>query len=142
MRLADAISVFVPRKHECAWEVVDSKNVDPVAVCDQDDDLDVIYVHETDVVRTYMFDVRDEKDFHNALLFAQRQFVEEVRSKGYNTLWTEGWQATLLRKGKKHRIEVRYTARPACLSGKPLQDHEPPFMAVLDDMRKTTSQSL
>ena len=53
-------------------------------------DIDIIYVHETRVVRTYMFDVRKDKDLENSLLFAQQQFFEEVRRKGYNALWSEG----------------------------------------------------
>ena len=42
------------------------------------------------VVRTYMFDVRKDKDLESSLLFAQQQFFEEVRRKGYNALWSEG----------------------------------------------------
>ncbi|KAA1468595.1 hypothetical protein DENSPDRAFT_833956 [Dentipellis sp. KUC8613] len=142
MHIVNAISLFVSRRHERPWEVVDSKNVEPVSICSHEDDLDIVYIHETDIVRTYVFDVRQAKDFHNALLFAQRQLQEEVRTKGYNALWSEGWQVTLLRKGKKHRVEVRYIARPACLAGKPLRAYEPPFMGVLDEMRETTSRAL
>ena len=53
-------------------------------------DIDIIYVHETRVVRTFVFDVRKDSDLENSLLFAQQQFFEEVRRKGYNTLWSEG----------------------------------------------------
>ncbi|TFY72639.1 hypothetical protein EVG20_g373 [Dentipellis fragilis] len=154
MHIVNAISLFVSRKHERPWEVVDSKNVEPVSISSHEDGayacfprgvavyLDIVYIHETDVVRTYVFDVKQAKDFQNVLLFAQRQLQEEVRTKGYNALWSEGWQVTLLRKGKKHRVEVRYTARPACLAGKPLRAYEPPFMGVLDEMRETTSRAL
>ena len=51
---------------------------------------DIIYVHETRVVRTFVFDVRKDSDLENSLLFAQQQFFEEVRRKGYNALWSEG----------------------------------------------------
>jgi hypothetical protein len=55
-----------------------------------DSELDIIYVHETRVVRTYVFDVRKDKDVENSVLFAQQQFLEEIQRKGYNALWTEG----------------------------------------------------
>ena len=60
-------------------------------------DVDIIYVHETRVVRNYVFDVRKDKDLENSLLFAQQQFVEEVQRKGYNSLWSEGYAQHVLR---------------------------------------------
>ncbi|THH16769.1 hypothetical protein EW146_g3931 [Bondarzewia mesenterica] len=105
-------------------------------------DLDVIYIHDGMVSRTYVFDVRKEQDFENALMFAQQQLLQEVQTKGYNILWREGWQVTLLRKGKKHRVEVRYVARPACVSSaKPLLTQSPPFMGVLREWRQSASHS-
>jgi hypothetical protein len=53
-------------------------------------DVDIIYVHETRVVRNFVFDVRKDKDLESSLQFAQQQFVEEVQRKGYNALWSEG----------------------------------------------------
>jgi hypothetical protein len=53
-------------------------------------DVDIIYVHETRVVRNFVFDVRKDKDLENSLQFAQQQFFEEVQRKGYNALWSEG----------------------------------------------------
>ena len=108
MGLAGVLSVFVEKKKEKPWEVVDSKAVEPVPLFDEDDgaylcigegssalncdiaDIDIIYVHETRVVRNYVFDVRKDKDLENSLLFAQLQFCEEVQRKGYNALWSEG----------------------------------------------------
>jgi hypothetical protein len=55
-----------------------------------DSEIDIIYVHESRVVRTYVFDVRKDKDVENSVLFAQQQFLEEIQRKGYNALWTEG----------------------------------------------------
>lgn len=174
MGLAGVLSVFVVKRHEKPWEVVDSKTVEPVALFDEEDgafpmlsgrrtasyfptDIDIIYVHETRVVRTFVFDVRRDKDLENSLLFAQQQFFEEVQRKGYNALWSEGcvqhvlppaslipdlihsyrWQVTLLRKAKRHRVEVKYTGQPACLTGKIVQHHRPPFLAVLAELRST-----
>jgi hypothetical protein len=109
MGIAGVLSVFVEKKKEKPWEVVDSKSVEPVPLFDEEDgacilvlpqsaggltlciaDVDIIYVHETRVVRNYVFDVRKDKDLENSLLFAQQQFVEEVQRKGYNALWSEG----------------------------------------------------
>lgn len=45
------------------------------------------------------------------------------------------WQLTLLRKAKRHRVEVKYKGQPACLTGKPEQSHQPPFLAVLAELR-------
>jgi hypothetical protein len=55
-----------------------------------DSEIDIIYVHETRVVRTYVFDVRKDKDVENSVQFAQQQFLEEIQRKGYNAFWTEG----------------------------------------------------
>lgn len=120
-----------------------------------DPEIDIIYVHETRVVRTYVFDVRKDKDVENSVLFAQQQFLEEIQRKGYNAFWTEGyvqhvslcrclpltvvvtcsWRLTLLRKAKRHRVEVKYIGQPACLAGKPVEPHQPPFIAVLEELR-------
>lgn len=119
-------------------------------------DIDIIYVHEARVVRTYVFDVRKDKDVENSLQFAQQQFFEEVQRKGYNTFWSEGcvehvlprlisltfflnrWQLTLLRKAKRHRVEIKYIGQPACLTGKPVEPQRPPFIAVLGELRLTS----
>ncbi|EIM92752.1 uncharacterized protein STEHIDRAFT_152064 [Stereum hirsutum FP-91666 SS1] len=138
MGLARALSAFVKKRSESPWEVVDSKDVEPVPVWDDEDDLDIVFIHETAISRTYIFDVSRDKDFKNAVVFAQQKMLEEVNDKGYNVLWCEGWRATLLRKGKRHRVEVRYKGRPARLSGKPLVSQLPPFMGVLDEMRYST----
>ncbi len=171
MGLASVLSIFVVKRHEKPWEVVDSKTVEPVPLFDEDDgayampirrtasyscitDIDIIYVHETRVVRTFVFDVRKDKDLENSLLFARQQFFEEVRRKGYNALWSEGcvqhvlsrfplisnryhyrWQVTLLRKAKRYRVEVKYSGQPACLTSKADQSHQPPFLAVLAELR-------
>jgi len=136
MGLATVLSVFVEKRKEKPWEVVDSKAVEPVPLFDEDDDIDIIYVHEARVVRNFVFEVRKDKDLENSLLFAQQQFFEEVQRKGYNTLWSEGWQLTLLRKAKRHRVEVKYIGQPACLTGKQVQPpHQPPFLAVLAELR-------
>jgi hypothetical protein len=178
MGIASMLSVFVSKKHEKPWEVVDSKAVEPVPLYEEEDgtcesvqslfscilylfplfiadsEMDIIYVHEARVVRTYVFDVRKDKDVENSVLFAQQQFLEEIQRKGYNAFWTEGcvphvfmrpcfpahlvcysWRLTLLRKAKRHRVEVKYIGQPACLNGKSDEPHQPPFLAVLEELR-------
>lgn len=139
MGLASSFAAFVTRRQESPWEVVDSKSVEPVSIWDDEEDLEIIYIHDTPVTRTYVFDIKKEKDFENALSFAQQQLLQEVRTKGYNVLWHESWRVTLFRKGKKHRVEVRYSGRPACLSSdKPLLSPSPPFLGVLNEMRQSS----
>jgi hypothetical protein len=101
--------------------------------------------------------VRKEHDLENSLVFAQQQFIEEVQRKGYNAFWSEGcvehvlalpllsahslvsrllrWQLTLLRKAKRHRVEVKYIGQPASLTGKSVQPQKPPFLPVLAEMK-------
>jgi hypothetical protein len=66
-------------------------------------DIDIIYVHETRVVRTFVFDVRKDKDLENSLMFAQQQFFEEVQRKGYNAFWSEGCVQHVLPRLYRHR---------------------------------------
>lgn len=42
------------------------------------------------------------------------------------------WTLTLLRQGRRHRIQVDYTGRPGCVSGKLPPLRPPPFMALLE----------
>jgi hypothetical protein len=49
--------------------------------------------------------------------------------------WFRRWQLTLLRKAKRHRVEVKYIGQPACLTGKQVQPHQPPFIAVLSELK-------
>ncbi|KAI0963304.1 hypothetical protein AcW1_000414 [Taiwanofungus camphoratus] len=51
------------------------------------------------------------------------------------------WCVTLLRKGRRHRVEVRYTARPARVANKPPARPPPPFLAVLDLWRVQAAES-
>lgn len=53
----------------------------------------------------------------------------------YRSHYRNSWRLTLLRKAKRHRVEVKYIGQPACLSGKPLEPHQPPFLAVLEELR-------
>ena len=113
MTFANALYHFVFKRQDAPWEVVDSKAVEPVTLWDDDDgmslhfvslacrvlimsiDLDIIYIHETEIIRQYVFDVHAQSDLRRAVVFAQKQMLYEINSKGYNALWCEGYACLL-----------------------------------------------
>ncbi|KAI9057186.1 hypothetical protein FKP32DRAFT_1638596 [Trametes sanguinea] len=116
-----------------AWEVVDSKAVEPIPVYSENElqELQVARVHNTSMHRTYMFDLKHAADLPSAVVFARNKLLQEAAEKEYGIFITEGWSVTHLRKGKDHRAEVRYTARPASVLSKDIPSREPPFLAIL-----------
>ncbi|KAF8707296.1 hypothetical protein AX14_013655 [Amanita brunnescens Koide BX004] len=66
-------------------------------------------------------------------MFARQQLIEEIARKGYNVLLYESWRAVVHRRGKEHRVEVRYSGRPARISGAVQRHHDsyPPCLGVL-----------
>ncbi|KAF4605433.1 hypothetical protein EYR40_004217 [Pleurotus pulmonarius] len=126
--------LFTFRRREVPWEVVDSKSVHPVPMYYEDEDIDIVTVAEADTCGTYVFDVKNWKrgnELRNAVLFAQKQLLKNVSNNGYNVLLLESWQLTVLRRGKHHRVEVRYNGRPARAVGKQPSRRPPPFIGVL-----------
>lgn len=127
---------FRRRRREEPWEVVGCETVDPVFMLDSEDDDDLIYVQEGDTCGRYIFDFTRQapSGMHctSALQFARQQLLQQITTKGYNILLEEGWSLTLLRRGKRHRIQVDYTGRPGCMSGKLPALRAPPFMALLE----------
>ncbi|KAF9788456.1 hypothetical protein BJ322DRAFT_1106447 [Thelephora terrestris] len=127
--------LFRRRRREpvASWEVVDYKIVEPVPVCDEDDqDLDISTVAEEDMTRSFVFDFTKETQATNAVVFARQLLFQEIAKRHYNMLLTEGWEIVLSRKGKDYRAEVRYTGRPAYAEGKPhQQQRSPPFVGML-----------
>jgi len=100
-----------------------------------DEDLNIVSVGEADTVGTYVFELKHLQttiEFRNVLLFARQQLLQVILQKGYNVLLLESWSLTLYRKGKQHRVEVRYGGRPARVLGKMPALRPPPFMAVLE----------
>ncbi|CDO72436.1 hypothetical protein BN946_scf184977.g136 [Trametes cinnabarina] len=75
-----------------AWEVVDSKAVEPVSMYDEDElqELQVARVHDTTMHRTYMFDLKHAADLPNAIVFARNKLLQEAAEKEYNIFLTEG----------------------------------------------------
>jgi len=110
--------------------------VDPVPMFDEDEELDLDSLNDCDIAGTYVFELphdKNEADVRNAIVIARQQLLQEVAKKGFNVLLLESWDMTIYRRGKDHRIEVRYCGRPAHASGKLPSLHPPPFIEVLKD---------
>ncbi|PPR01181.1 hypothetical protein CVT24_006057 [Panaeolus cyanescens] len=124
------------RRKELPWEVVHSCSVDPVPVYydSDDDDLDsIVSVKDNTVRRTYVLELKKPAStsvHRKAVMFAQERLLEEIEQNGYNTLLSESWTFTLLRKADAHRIQVEYRGTPA-LSMRTIKRRQPPFMGVL-----------
>lgn len=97
-------------------------------------DLDIVSVGEVDTCGTYVFHVEQLKnaaDLRNAVVFARQQLLKEVGKKGFNVLLSESWDLTIYRRGKRHRVQVNYSGRPARIDGDLPALRPPPFMQVL-----------
>jgi len=128
--------LFQTRRKETPWEVVDRKAVDPVPMYyDDDEDLDVVRVGESDTCGTFVFEVKHlPKGTHlrNAVFFAREQLLQEATKRDFNVLLLESWNLTLYRRGKQYRVEVRYNGRPAYALGK-IPRRPPPFIRILGE---------
>jgi len=125
------------KRREIPWEVVDNKAVDPVPICFEDSALELAVVKQSPIRRKYVLEVKPnlslDPDVQRAVIFAQKQLLDEIEQNGYNVLLSESWQVTLLRRGKLYRIEVEYSGRPARATN-PGSRRLPPYMAILQDM--------
>lgn len=128
------------RRKELPWEVVDNKFVDPVPMYLVDEDMDVVSVSPQEMRGHYFFDLsgknkdagyRGSQDLTRAVSFARQELMREAAKKGYNVLLIESWQLTILRRAKSHRIEVRYSGRPARCVGNLPSSRNPPCMGIL-----------
>ncbi|KAK7694430.1 hypothetical protein QCA50_001616 [Cerrena zonata] len=124
------------RRKEIPWEVVGTKYVDPVPMYDEDEVLDVVRVSRTDTSIKFMHDIYEMSDIRRAIQTARLLLLQRIQQDRYNTLLSEGWQITVLRKGNKHRVEVTYTGRAAYISAKPKSRSAPPFLDVLEFYRR------
>jgi len=131
--------LFSAGKKTAPWETLGYRSVEPVPIeCDEDteEDFDLAHISEEEMTRTYTFNVTQQSQYRNSIIFARQLFVQEMFKSNYNVLLTEGWQVTLLRRGKEYRTEVRYTGRPGrvlnngSFSSKPHRN--PPFLEMLD----------
>jgi len=129
--------LFKFRRKEVPWEVVSNKTIEPVAMYyDEDKELDIVSVGDTNTCGTYVFHVKQLKnaaDLRNAVVFARQQLLQEVGKRGFNVLLSESWDLTIYRQGKRHRVQVEYKGRPAHVVGDLLPLRPPPFLQVLQD---------
>ncbi|KAI4528469.1 hypothetical protein K525DRAFT_289942 [Schizophyllum commune Loenen D] len=112
-----------PRRRDSdeAWEVVDSQSVEAVPMIYEGtrdfSDVDIQDVADADIVGTYLFEVdphtrRSRREsFEKAIIFARRELLRETEKRGFNMLLHESWTATLLRRGDRDRVQVRYSGR-------------------------------
>jgi len=124
------------RRKETPWEVVESKRIEPVAMYDADDDLDLIWVGESELSRTITYNLKGCHHLLHAVNHARSRVLQDAARRGYNVLLCEGWQLTLLRKGNRYRVEVCYVGRPAAVVGKVPELPPPPFVSLLDTIQK------
>ncbi|KAJ7169647.1 hypothetical protein C8R46DRAFT_204701 [Mycena filopes] len=130
--------LFHFRRKEIPWEVVDSKAIEPVSMFyDEDKDLDIMSVGDADTCGTYVFNVGQLKnvdELRNAVVFARQQLLKEIGKKGFNVLLSESWDVTIYRRGKRHRVQVNYSGRPAHIVGDLPTLRPPPFIQVLQSI--------
>jgi len=124
--------LFNFRRKEVPWEVVDNSIVEPVSMVNESEDLYISRIGENNTVGTYVFDIRGTQDFRRALAFSRKLLLQEMAKRGFNILLVESWRLTILRKGRHHRVEIRYGGRPARAFGKVPYKTLPPFINILD----------
>lgn len=131
--------MFLLRRRDAPWEVVDTKEVQPVPTFYDDEDVNIVSLSENETRGTYVFDLNklrgassdaDSLDWRKALVFARQRLLEEVQKRDYNCLLIEGWCITVLRRGKQHRLQIEYNGRGALANGK-LEVRDPPFIELL-----------
>ncbi|KAF5368338.1 hypothetical protein D9758_002370 [Tetrapyrgos nigripes] len=126
--------LFRTRSKEVAWEVVDTRDVEPICMYSEDEDLDLEAISDYDIRGTYVFDIKTKTSYtasQSAIVFAQQQLLKEVEKKGYNIFLNESWRLTVLRRKAQYRLEVEYCGRPAHVHGETPAIKPPPFMEVL-----------
>ncbi|PCH33440.1 hypothetical protein WOLCODRAFT_61569, partial [Wolfiporia cocos MD-104 SS10] len=86
---------FARREIDEPWEVVDSKCVEPVPMYDDDEDLQILRVSDTELSASYEFDRNAVRgagrhfNVHAALLHTRSRLRREAAHRGYNILLTE-----------------------------------------------------
>jgi len=121
------------RRKEVPWEVVGSRTVETVNMYDDDDaDLQVLRASDTNMGCKFVHEISSGEDLRTAVYSARHQLMLCILTKQFNTLLSEGWRITIMRNGKKYRVEVTYIGRPAFVAGKQRGRPPPPFLGVLD----------
>lgn len=114
------------------WEVVDHRDVIPVPMWDEDEDLEIAYTHHANISYRFVHDLRAATDLRKAVQLARCQLLQDANRLKCNVLLSEGWRCTLMRQGQRHRVEVVYSGRPARAMGQIVRFPQPPFIGVLD----------
>ncbi|KAI0690689.1 hypothetical protein BC835DRAFT_1280580 [Cytidiella melzeri] len=123
------------RRREAPWEVVDSRLVSPVPMWDEDSEMEVLRMHDTDLLVELQHEIKNVAELRKAVQFARLRLMKEASQLQYNILLMEGWRYTLLRKGSRYRLDVVYSGRPAYATGKIISHSPPPFIGMLDHCR-------
>ncbi|KAI0082233.1 hypothetical protein K474DRAFT_1655591 [Panus rudis PR-1116 ss-1] len=123
---------FLRRKDD-PWEVVQTNDIRPTLMYDEDDAaIHVRNCSTTDQAITVLHDINDITNIREAICATRSQLMRRLKENGFNTLLTESWQLTIYRKRKKHRVEVTYRGRPACVEGGKRDNVSPPWLDILD----------
>ncbi|TFK76873.1 hypothetical protein BDN72DRAFT_830041 [Pluteus cervinus] len=130
--------MFWLRRKEIPWELVERRTVDAVPTYYDDEVFDVAAVGKADAHGTYIYDLQELRKSTNistniadAVVFSRKQLLQRAEENGFNALLLESWEVTIYRKGKRYRLEVKYSGRPARINGKVAKHRPPPFMALL-----------
>lgn len=121
------------RRKEVPWEVVGSRTVEPVSMYVEDaEGLQILRSSDVNMGCKFVHDIRSSEDLRTAIYSARHQLMLSILTQQYNALLSEGWRITIMRNGRKHRVEVTYIGRPAFVAGKQRGRPPPPFLSVLD----------
>ncbi|CAE6433106.1 unnamed protein product [Rhizoctonia solani] len=131
------------------WEVVDHKEVKPTPVYYDQEDLQILKIHDSDIAGQYEFEMRSDFRCRQALEAARLELLHQIKKDHCNVLLVEGWKLTKLRRGREMRIRVHYhgklyphlcsdLATHMILLGRParavgnVSRRYPPFIEVLE----------
>ncbi|PSR71294.1 hypothetical protein PHLCEN_2v12808 [Hermanssonia centrifuga] len=129
-------------RKEAPWEVVDCHAVTPISMWDDIEELEVVRMHDADMSFKIEHDIQRSTDLQKVLQVARYHLMEQAFQHNFNVLLVEGWRLTLMRKGKKYRVEVVYTGRPAYAMGKDTRVPAPPFLCFLEQCQRELHQLL
>ncbi|KAG8763815.1 hypothetical protein FRC11_011886 [Ceratobasidium sp. 423] len=86
------------------WEVVDHKEVKPTPVYYDQEDLQILKIHDSDIAGQYEFEMRSDFRCRQALEAARLELLHQIKKDQCNVLLVEGWKLTKLRRGREMRI--------------------------------------
>ncbi|CAE6455526.1 unnamed protein product [Rhizoctonia solani] len=96
------------------WEVVDHKEVKPTPAYYDQEDLQIIKIHDSDIAGQYEFEMRSDFRCRQALEAARLELLHQIKKDHCNVLLVEGWKLTKLRRGREMRIRIHYHGKLHC----------------------------